>query len=121
MGQTRWYKQPDPIHICSSIRSVGTGGDNAAIQVLELSTMTQIAEWCHNKTPVEGQMKAMLDIMMYLKECKCEQIYWTVENNTIGEAALVVIRDTGEETFRRCLHESKRYKVRKVEKVSYYT
>ena len=26
-------------------------------------------------------------------------MYWTVENNTIGEAALVVIRDTGEEQF----------------------
>ena len=76
--------------------------------------MTQIAEWCHNKTPVEGQMKAMLDIMMYLKECKCDQIYWTVENNTIGEAALVVIRDTGEETFPGdFLHEPKKIQGKK--------
>ena len=26
-------------------------------------------------------------------------IYWSVENNTVGEAALVVINDLGEETF----------------------
>ncbi len=116
MGQTRWYKQPDPdsIFVVALDPSSGTGGDNAAIQVLELSSMTQIAEWCHNKTPVEGQMKAMLDIMMYLKECKCEQIYWTVENNTIGEAALVVIRDTGEETFPGdFLHEPKKIQGKK--------
>ena len=116
MGQTRWYKQPDPnsIFFVALDPSSGTGGDNAAIQVLELSSMTQIAEWCHNKTPVEGQMKAMLDIMMYLKECKCDQIYWTVENNTIGEAALVVIRDTGEETFPGdFLHEPKKIQGKK--------
>ena len=116
MGQTRWYKQPDPnsIFVVALDPSSGTGGDNAAIQVLELSSMTQIAEWCHNKTPVEGQMKAMLDIMMYLKECKCDQIYWTVENNTIGEAALVVIRDTGEETFPGdFLHEPKKIQGKK--------
>ena len=116
MGQTRWYKKPDPnsIFVVALDPSSGTGGDNAAIQVLELSSMTQIAEWCHNKTPVEGQMKAMLDIMMYLKECKCDQIYWTVENNTIGEAALVVIRDTGEETFPGdFLHEPKKIQGKK--------
>jgi len=116
MGQTRWYKQPDPdsIFVVSLDPSTGTGGDNAAIQVIELSTMTQIAEWCHNKTPVEGQMKAMLDILMYLKECKCDQLYWSVENNSIGEAALVVIRDTGEETFPGdFLHEPKKIQGKK--------
>jgi hypothetical protein len=116
MGQTRWYKQPDPdsIFVVALDPSSGTGGDNAAIQVLELSTMTQVAEWCHNKTPIEGQMKAMLDILMYLKECKCDQLYWSVENNAIGEAALVVIRDTGEETFPGdFLHEPKRIQGKK--------
>jgi len=116
MGQTRWYKQPDPnsMFVVALDPSSGTGGDNAAIQVLELSTMTQIAEWCHNKTPIEGQMKAMLDILMYLKECKCDQLYWSVENNSIGEAALVVIRDTGEETFPGdFLHEPKRIQGKK--------
>ena len=46
-----------------------------------------------------------------------DQIYWTVENNTIGEAALVVIRDTGEESFlEKCYMNIKKYKARKVEK-----
>ena len=41
----------------------------------------------------------MRDIMNYLREEGVYQIYWSVENNTIGEAALVTIRDTGEENF----------------------
>jgi hypothetical protein len=44
-------------------------------------------------------MKVMMDIMQYIKDQGAYQIYWTVENNTIGEATLVVIRDTGEENF----------------------
>ena len=36
------------------------------------------------------------------------EIYWSVENNTLGEAALVVIRDTGEENFAgTMLHDPK--------------
>jgi len=101
MGQVRWYKQPSPayMYVVALDPSTGTGGDPAAIQVIELPTMIQVAEWQHNKTPVEGQMRTMMDIMHYLKDQGAYQIYWTVENNTIGEAALVVIRDTGEENF----------------------
>ena len=61
--------------------------------------MVQVAEWCHNKTPIEGQIRVMLDILKELKQYGSKELYWTVENNSIGEAALVVIRDTGEEQF----------------------
>lgn len=101
MGETRWYDKPNPNHIYSVTLdpSSGTGGDNAAIQVMNVSTMTQVGEWSHNKTPVEGQMRVMMEILVYLRDNGCKSLYWTVENNTIGEAALVVIRDTGEEQF----------------------
>ena len=100
-GQVRWYKNPSPecMYTVSLDPSSGTGGDNAAIQVIELPTMIQVAEWSNNKVPIEGQIKVMMEIMQYIKENGGYQIYWTVENNTIGEAALVVIRDTGEESF----------------------
>lgn len=101
MGQVRWYNYPDPRnqYVVSLDPSSGTGGDPAAIQVIELPSMNQVAEWQHNKTPIEGQIKTMMDIMQYLREMGVSQTYWSVENNTIGEAALVVIRDTGEENF----------------------
>ena len=116
MGQTRWYKHPSPdcMYVVSLDPSTGTGGDNAAIQVLELPSMTQVAEWQHNKTPIEGQIKVMMEIMQYIKEQGAYQIYWSVENNAIGEAALVVIRDTGEESFPgEMLHEPKKIQGKK--------
>lgn len=101
VGQVRWYKKPSPIYtyVITLDPSAGTGGDSAGIQVLELPTLVQVAEWQHNKTPVEGQIKVLMDIMQYIRDFGAHQIFWTVENNTIGEAALVVIRDTGEENF----------------------
>ena len=116
MGQVRWYSQPnqDSIYILTLDPSTGTGGDNAAIQVLELPSMKQVAEWNHNKTPIEGQVKVMMEIMYYIKETCKSSIYWTVENNAIGEAALVVIRDTGEDQFPGdFLHEPKKIQGKK--------
>jgi hypothetical protein len=100
-GQVRWYRKPNPtaMYSVSLDPSAGTGGDYAAIQVMEVNTLTQVAEWQHNQTPIEGQVRTMRDIMNYLREEGVYQIYWSVENNTIGEAALVTIRDTGEENF----------------------
>jgi hypothetical protein len=101
MGQTRWFKRPtqDSMYVVSLDPSAGTGGDNAAIQVVELPSMVQVAEWCHNKTPIEGQIRTMMEILKEIQNYGAREIYWTIENNTIGEAALVVIRDTGEESF----------------------
>jgi hypothetical protein len=116
MGQVRWYKHPSPecMYCVSLDPSAGTGGDNAAIQVLELPTMIQVGEWSSNKVPIEGQVKVMMEIMQYIKECSGYQIYWTVENNSIGEAALVVIRDTGEENFPgEMLHEPRKIQGKK--------
>lgn len=108
MGKVRWYKHPHPSfsYVVSLDPCLGTGGDNAAIQVLELPSMIQVAEWQHNKTAVEGQMQVMMDILIHLEEMQAQHIYWSVENNTLGEAALVVIRETGEENFPgEMLHE----------------
>lgn len=100
-GQVRWYKKPNAngMYILALDPCAGTGGDYSAIQVIDATTLEQVAEWQHNKTPVEGQVKMLMNIMRYIQSCGAEQIYWSVENNGVGEAALVVIRDTGEENF----------------------
>ena len=41
---------------------MGTGGDYAAIQVFELPTYKQIAEWRHNTTPIPAQIRILKDI-----------------------------------------------------------
>ena len=83
--------------------SLGTGGDFSGIQVFELPNFTQVAEWQHNLTPIQGQVKICRDILRYIQTeigmDNSTSIYWSVENNTVGESALVVVENLGEETF----------------------
>ena len=106
MGQTRWYKDINPkaTYMVALDPSLGTGGDYGAIQVFEMPSMEQVGEWRSNTTPVQQQVKTMREILKFIHEQGEEkgsppQIYYSVENNTLGEAALVVIADIGEENF----------------------
>ena len=103
MGQVRWYKKPDPdkSYVVGLDPAMGTGGDYSAIQVFELPTYEQVAEWQHNTTAIPGQIRVLSDICKYIAdESKSDTgIYWSVENNGIGEAALLVIQDFGEENI----------------------
>ena len=102
-GQVRWYKEPTPnaMYIVSLDPSLGTGGDPSAIQVFEAGSTEQVAEWRHNKTDVPTQIRIMVDIIKelhsYTKDSK--SIYYSVENNTLGEAALISISEYGEENI----------------------
>ena len=104
MGQTRWYHKPVPTenYVVALDPSMGTGGDYAAIQVYEVPSYKQVAEWRHNETPIPAQIRILKDICDHLKSEMKNQgtnIYWSVENNSIGEAALIVINDFGEENI----------------------
>jgi hypothetical protein len=103
MGQTRWYKKPSPefTYAVALDPSMGTGGDNAAIQVFELPSYEQVAEWQHNQTAIPGQIRVLADICNYIQQetNNANGIYWSVENNGIGEACLLVIQDFGEENI----------------------
>lgn len=106
MGQARWYKKINPVHtyIVALDPSLGTGGDPAAIQVLEIPTFNQVAEWQHNLTTIQAQARILRDICNYINdECAKKgsqaSIYYSVENNTVGEAALVAISEIGEESI----------------------
>jgi hypothetical protein len=107
MGQTRWYKDinPQATYLIAHDPSLGTGGDYAAIQVFEMPTMDQVAEWRHNTTPIQSQVKVMREILKYIQERGIErggqpQLYYSVENNTLGEAALISLAEIGEENIR---------------------
>jgi Terminase RNaseH-like domain len=105
MGQVRWYKSPTAsnLYLVALDPSLGTGGDFSAITVFELPSMIQVAEWHHNITPVQGQIKLLRDILLYIQDelgpDHYNSIYWSIENNTVGESALVVVENLGEETF----------------------
>ena len=100
MGQVRWYKQPEKgkLYAIALDPSLGTGGDPAAIQIFDASTTTQIGEWKHNKTDIPTQIKLISKICEYISEITKEpnNIYYSIENNGIGEAALVSLNEFGE-------------------------
>lgn len=98
-GQIRWYKKPSKknTYVVALDPAVGTGGDNAAIQIYEANTTTQIGEWKHNKTDIPSQIRLIADINKYIVECTGEpnNIYYSVEVNGVGEAALVSLNEYG--------------------------
>ena len=102
-GQVRWYDKPRAgmTYLVALDPSLGTGGDNAAIQVFQLQGLKQIAEWMHNKTPIIQQVAILREITKYIADQTGEvnNIYYTVENNTLGEAALQQIAEIGEENI----------------------
>lgn len=108
-GTVRWYEEPQPntSYLVGLDPSLGTGGDNAAIQVFSLPDLVQVAEWQSNVTVPRGQVTTLMQILHTLdgelRDHPDQQgepeIFWTVENNTIGEAILVIIEDTGEDRF----------------------
>ena len=100
MGQVRWYKKPvkGNIYAVALDPSLGTGSDPAAIQIFEANTTEQIGEWKHNKTDIPTQIKLLAQINKYIVECTSEpnSIYYSIENNSIGEAALISLNEYGE-------------------------
>lgn len=85
----------------------GTGGDDAAIQVYELPTMRQVAEWRHNMMRIPEQIKLLHRILSEVAYQMQKQgaknienhLYWSVENNAIGEAAILEIQHIGVDAF----------------------
>ena len=102
-GQIRWYKTPKKgnIYVVTLDPSIGTGGDNAGIQIFEANTTTQVGEWKHNKTDIPNQVKLIAQINKYIVDCTSEprSIYYSVENNSVGEAALVSLNEYGEQNI----------------------
>jgi hypothetical protein len=103
LGQVRWYSEPKPdsMYIVALDPSLGTGSDPAAIQVFEAGTTEQVAEWRHNRTDIPTQIRILVDIIKELHAVTKDDksIYYSVENNTLGEAALISIAEYGEENI----------------------
>jgi hypothetical protein len=99
-GQVRWYDKlrDNQTYLVALDPSLGTGGDPAAIQVYAIPGMRQVGEWQHNKTPIQMQIKLLKGILDEIEEqAPNSEIYYSVENNTLGEAALISIDEMGED------------------------
>lgn len=101
VGEIRWYSKPKK-HACYLVSldpSFGVGGDYAAIQVFQLPGMTQVAEWMSNRSDQHIQVRTLkhtleiIDSELRDQGDKDPQIFWTFENNTVGEGIQVLLKD----------------------------
>jgi len=109
-GHINWYTElkPNKSYAIALDPSMGTGtGDFSAIQVFSLPDMEQVAEWRSQSAVAHDQVRILLQILTYIRNTLRQHpdqegdpdIYWTIENNSVGEAILTVIEDTGEDNF----------------------
>lgn len=123
----RWFKEIEYgcTYAVALDPSGGTGGDDAAIQVYELPTLRQVAEWKNNSTSIPNQIKLMHRILTEIAARMEERgarniedhLFWSVENNTIGEAAVLEIQNLGVERFPGTLiNEPKRTRTGRIRK-----
>lgn len=102
-NNVRWFKPivPSCFYTISLDPAIGTGGDNAAIQIVNATTLEQVGEWKHNKTDIPTQIKLLAQTARYISERTDEpdNIYYSIENNACGEAALVSLNEYGLENI----------------------
>ena len=108
-GTVRWYREIEPrkAYLVALDPSLGTENDYAAIQVFQIPEMIQVAEWQSNNMAPRHQVRILREILLELEGAILDnpnqnndpEIFWTFENNTIGESILTIIEDTGEERF----------------------
>lgn len=117
-GEIRWYDKlkANTTYLVALDPSAGVGKDPAAIEVFSVPDCKQVAEWTHNRTSIPNQVKTLQNIVNFIyHECKKltgqrgdPEIYFTLENNSWGEAALLTINEIGEERFNgQMLHEQR--------------
>lgn len=109
IGTSRWYQEPAPnrAYLVALDPALGTNNDYSAIQVFQMPEMIQIAEWKANNLSSRLQVKVLMDILYALdgilrenpEQTSEPEIFWTFENNTIGEGVLTIIEDTHEDRF----------------------
>jgi len=118
INDIRFYNKlsPDKTYLVGLDPCAGVGKDSACIQVFSLPDMEQVAEWTNDRVTAPGQIRTLQNIInLIYNEIKNSgykgepEIYYTLENNTWGEACIVALNDIGEENFNGIfLHEPKR-------------
>ncbi len=109
IDDARFYSEIEPncMYLVALDPAQGTLNDAAAIQIFKVPGMEQVGEWQSNSANTREQMRCLLRLLWFIDdelrsnpEQRDEpQIYWTLENNSLGEANLNLIEDIGEQNF----------------------
>jgi len=74
--------------------SEGVGKDNHAIQFIDVHTFEQVAEFANNTINQTNYFKTILRIMHLLFNEGAREVYYTVENNGLGNGILRLIENS---------------------------
>lgn len=97
----RFYKQLDKNmkYLIAIDPSMGVSGDFAAIQVFEFPTFIQVAEWMSDTLNQNDQVEKLKSLTEWMyadlkaKGCRYPEIYWSLENNSVGEGFICSLRE----------------------------
>lgn len=97
----RFYKELDKNmkYLVAIDPSMGVSGDFAAIQVFEFPTFIQVAEWMDDRLNQNDQVDKLKDLIEWMyadlkaKGCRSPEIYWSLENNSVGEGFICSLRE----------------------------
>ena len=119
-GTVRWYYDPQPnrAFLVALDPAMGTERNYGAIEVFQIPEMIQVAEWQHNGLAARHQVRMLMEILCEIEamlienpeQIEAPEIYWTFENNSLGEGVLTIIEDTGEDRFPGMLVTERRRK-----------
>lgn len=95
-GQVRWYEPlvDGMTYLIGLDPALGTGGDYAAIQVYSIPDLIQVGEYQSNIETIQRQVHIMRDVLEEIElQCPESDIYYTIENNGLGHAAVEVLME----------------------------
>ena len=100
-GDIRFYKNLDKNmkYLVAIDPAMGVTGDFAAIQVFEFPTFIQVAEWMDDTTNQNDQVDKLKNLIEWMytdlktKGCRSPEIYWSLENNSVGEGFICSLRE----------------------------
>lgn len=89
--EIKFWKQigPDNIYLVGVDPATGSGGDFSVITVYEFPSMEQTAEYRSNVTS-SAQLYVILKNLLRYIEKKCASVYFSIENNGVGEGMIAL-------------------------------
>jgi len=103
-GRLKWYEKPIDGHTVyvGLDPSTGTGGDYAALQIFQLQNgkLVQLGEWRDNKADPKKQIEILSKLLKGLQQSlPNSSVLWSFENNALGEAINILIKDVSMDEF----------------------
>ena len=92
VGDIAFFKQPQPhaTYLVGCDPATGSGNDFASIEVFEFPSMEQVAEWRSNTLSSVTTYHMLKKILLILERAQCN-VYFSVENNGVGEAMIALL------------------------------